>query len=284
MCRRTSGACELRLEPSVTARVELGPSVRIARLVPLVPRVPCSVPRVGRLQAPVRHPDERLFHRPDVPGREPPVGSQRPEVQNPVPVDAAREIDERIDVGVDEVPDGTEHGLASMEAWVPRARHGAKSGPVAEQEDDMVEVVLRFEIDDDRRKSMLLQDRRRAQGALETMDLVRPDDPAKRVEGLPLFFMIVGQRLEPSLYLLRRVGGFDDGAFSRREHRPWRGEARATFWAARYHVDFVCAPIRIRTSGAPVRALQANRSSKRLYFPEATDTVHATTKRTMIAT
>src|SRR5437870_723323 len=186
MRRRTSGACELRLEPTATAWVELGPLVRVACLVPFVPRVPCSVPRVGRLQAPVRHPDERLFHRPDVPGREPPVGSQRPEVQNPVPVDAAREIDERIDVGVDEVPDGTEHGLASMEAWVPRARHGAIPASIAEQEDDMVEVVLGFEIDDDRRISMLLQDRRRAQGTLETMDLVCPDDAAKRVEGLRL--------------------------------------------------------------------------------------------------
>src|SRR5207245_9099844 len=149
-------------------------------------------------------------------------------------------------------PDGTEHGLASMEAWVPRARHGAVAGPVAEQEDDMVEVVLGFEIDDDRRKSMLLQDRRRAQRTLEAMHFVRPDDAAKRVEGLSVFFMIVGQRLEPSLYLLRRVGGFDDGAFSRRECRPWRGEARATSEATGYHVDFVCAPIPLPTSGAHV--------------------------------
>src|SRR5256885_3394415 len=126
-----------------------------------------------------------------------------------------------------------------MEAWVPRARHGAVAGPVAEQEDDMVEVVLGFEIDDNRRISMLLQDRRRTQRTLETMDFVCPDDAAKRVEGLPMFFMIVGQRLEPSLYLLRRVGGFDDGAFSRREHRPWRGEAPGAFAATAHHVDFV---------------------------------------------
>src|SRR2546427_9165627 len=129
-----------------------------------------------------------------------------------------------------------------MKAWVPRARHGAISGPVAEQEDDMVEVVLGFEIDDDRRISMLLQDRRRAQGTLETMDLVRPDDAAKRVEGLSVFFMIVGQRLEPSLHLLRRVGGFDDGAFARREHRPWRGEARASLEAAGHPGGFRDAP------------------------------------------
>src|SRR2546427_6304657 len=244
MRRRTSGACEPRLEPPATAWVELGPSVRVACLVPRVPRVPRSVPRVRCPQAAVRHPDERLFHRPDIPGREPPVGSERPEVQNPVPVDAAREIDERIDVGVDEVPDGTKHGLATMEAWVPRARHGAIPASIAEQEDDMVEVVLGFEIDDDRRISVLLQDRRCAQRTLETMDLVRPDDAAKRVEGLPMFFMIVGQRLEPSLYLLRRVGGFDDGAFSRRECRPWRGGGRAGFWATPHHWGFLCAATR----------------------------------------
>src|SRR5439155_21033418 len=187
MRRRTSGSGELRLEPPVTARVELRPSVRIARLVPFVPRVPCSVPRVRRLQAPVGHPDERLFHRPDVPGREPPVGSQRPEVQSPIPVDAAREIDKRIDVGVDEVPDGTEEGLAAMETRVPRARHGAVSGSVAKEEDDMVEVVLGFEIDDDRRVSMLVDARRRTEGTLKAVDLVRPDDATKRVEGLPMF-------------------------------------------------------------------------------------------------
>src|SRR3989442_2816835 len=111
-----------------------------------------------------------------------------------------------------------------MKAWVPRARHGAVAGPVAEQEDDMVEVVLGFEIDHDRRVSMLLENRRRAQRTLETMDSVFPDDAAKRVEGLSVFFMIVGQRLEPSLYLLRRVGGLHDGVFARRENRPWRGD------------------------------------------------------------
>src|SRR2546426_10026523 len=153
-----------------------------------------------------------------------------------------------------------------MEAWVPRARHGAVAGPVAEQEDDMVEVVLGFEIDDNRRVSMLLEDRRRAQRTLETMDFVCPDDAAKRVEGLSVFFVIVGQRLEPSLHLLRRVGGFDDRAFPRREHRPWRSGVRATLESTAYHVDFVCAPIRIRTSGAHVRSLDANRSSNRLYF------------------
>src|SRR2546428_8137464 len=96
-----------------------------------------------------------------------------------------------------------------MKAWVPRARHGAISGPVAEQEDDMVEVVLGFEIDHDRRGSMLLQNFCRAHRTLETMDSVCPDDAAQRVEGLSVFFMIVGQRLEPPLYLLLRVVGFD---------------------------------------------------------------------------
>src|SRR3989442_12412856 len=122
MRRRTSGARELRLEPPVAVRVELRPSIRVAVLVPLVSRVPQTISFVRCTHAAMGHPDERLFHRPDVPRREPPVGPQRPEVQDPVPVDAPREIDKRVDVRVDELPDRVEGGLATVETGITRSR------------------------------------------------------------------------------------------------------------------------------------------------------------------
>src|SRR5713226_7170598 len=142
MRRRTSGARGLRLEPPVAARVELRPSIRVAFLVPLVSRVPQTISFVRGPQAAVGHPDERLLHRPDVPRREPPVGPQRPEVQDPVPVDATGEIDKRVDVRVDKLPDRAEEGLAAVETGVSRSRDRADLGTPTEQEDDMVQIVL----------------------------------------------------------------------------------------------------------------------------------------------
>jgi len=113
------------------------------------------------------------------------------QVEDPIPFDATREIHERIDVREDEIPDRAEHRFASVEPRVPRSGDGAILGTATEQQDDVVEVVLGFHIGEDRRVSVLLEDRRGAQRALEAMDLVRPDDTAKRVERFSVFFVIV---------------------------------------------------------------------------------------------
>src|SRR5207245_193919 len=92
-------------------------------------------------------------------------------------------------------PNRAEDGFASVEPRIPRSRYRAVLGAAAEQQDDMVEVVLRFHVRQDGRISVLLEDRRRAERAFEAMDLVRPDDAAKRVKGLSMLFTIVGSRL-----------------------------------------------------------------------------------------
>src|SRR2546426_2540454 len=134
----------------------------------------------------------------------------------------------------------------------------------------MVEVILGFHVGKDRRISVLLENCRCTQGALETMDLVRADYAAKGVEGLSMLFTIVGQRLEPPLHLFRRVGGFDDRSFSRGERQPGRGGTRTTVQAFAALLDFVVVPIPICRSAVHVRALAAHRSSNRLYFQYAT--------------
>jgi len=154
--------------------------------------VPPLIALVRCPQGAVRHPNQRLLDRPHVSGREPPVHPERAQVEHSVPFDATGEIDERIDIREDEIPDGAEHRFASVEPRIPRSRYRAVLGAAAEQQDDVVEVVLRFHVRQDGRISVLLEDRRRAERAFEAMDLVRPDDAAKRVKGLSMLFTIVG--------------------------------------------------------------------------------------------
>src|SRR2546425_2816413 len=251
-------------------------------LVPDVSLVPSPIPLIRRPQWVMRHPNQSFLNRPHVPGREPPVHPERAQVEDSIPFDAAREIHERIDVREDEIPDRAEDRFASVQSRVPRSGHGAVLGTAAEQQDDMVEVVLGFHVGEDRRISVLLEDRRGAQCALQAMHLVRLDDAAKGVEGFPTLFTIVGQRLEPPLHPFRRIGGFDDRSFSRGERRPGRGGTRATFEAFAALLDFVLVPIPVRWSAVHVRSLPANRSSNRLYFQYSTDTAQATTNKAMI--
>src|SRR5206468_2064839 len=161
---------------------------------------------------------------------------------------------------------------ASVQSRVPRSCHGAVLRPAAEQQDDMVEVILRFHVGEDRRKSVLLEDRRGTQRPFEAMDLVRADYAAKGVEGFPMLFTIVRQRLEPPLHLFRRIDGVDDRSFSRGERRPGRCGTRAMFEAFAALLDFVLVPIPVRCSVVHVRSLAANRSSDRMITPSVVST------------
>src|SRR2546430_10239957 len=107
----------------------------------------------------------------------------------------------------------------------------------------MVEVILGFHVGEDRRKSVLLEDRRGAQGALQAMHLVRPDHAPECAEGFPMLFTIVRQRLEPPLHLFRRIGGVDDRSFSRGERRPGRCGTPAMFEAFAALLDFLLVPV-----------------------------------------
>src|SRR3989442_14263829 len=87
----------------------------------------------------------------------------------------------------------------------------------------MVQIVLRFQVDDDRRVSVLFEDRRGTEGALKAVDLVRAHDAAKRMEGFASFLMIVRERLEPALHLLRCIGGPGAGSVAWGGLQPRRG-------------------------------------------------------------
>src|SRR5207244_13177718 len=175
------------LQPPVTVRIEYGPPFRMSPLVSDVPLMPPFTALVRCPQGAVRHADQSLLNGPHIPCREPPVHAERAQVEDPIPFDATRQVHEWVHVREDEIPDRAEHRFATVEAGIPRSRYRAILGAAAEQQDDVVEVVLRFHVGEDGRISVLLQDRRRTQCAFEAMDLVRPDDAAKRVKRLSVF-------------------------------------------------------------------------------------------------
>src|SRR3989449_2529382 len=234
------------VEPPVAVRVEDGPPLRMSMLVSDVSLVPPLIALVRCPQGAVRHPNQRLLDRPHVPRRESPVHPERTQVEDSISFDATREIHEWVNVREDEIPDRAEDWFASVEPRIPRPCHGAILRAAAEQQDDVVEVVLGFHVGEDRRISVLLEDRRGAQRTFEAMDLVRPDDAAKRVKGLSMLFVIVMQRLEPPLHLFGRTGGIDDGSFSRCEGRARRGGAPAAVEGppppCRFRARFVPGP------------------------------------------
>ena len=81
--------------------------------------MPTTVAFIRRAEPHVRHVDEGALDGPQVSVREPPIDSERPQLEHAEAVDAAREVHERVHVGVHEVPDGAEHGLATVESRVP---------------------------------------------------------------------------------------------------------------------------------------------------------------------
>jgi hypothetical protein len=108
----------------------------------------------------MRESDQRLFDGPHVPRRETPIDPQGAEVEDAVPIDATVAVHVGIDVGEDEVPDRTEDRFPSVESGVPGQGDGAELGALAEQEDDVIEIVLGFEVEDRRRKPVLFEDGR----------------------------------------------------------------------------------------------------------------------------
>src|SRR5213594_2217757 len=138
------------LEPPVPVRVEDRSPLRMSLLVSDVPLVPSPIPLIRRPQWVMRHPNQSFLDRPHVPGREPPVHPERAQVEDSIPLDATREIDERIDVREDEIPDRAEDWFASVQSWIPRSGDSAIFRRAAEQQDDMVEVILGLHVGEDR--------------------------------------------------------------------------------------------------------------------------------------
>ncbi|MBP2671570.1 MAG: hypothetical protein H6Q85_1636, partial [candidate division NC10 bacterium] len=221
------------LQPFVAVRVKCGGSAGMFLPEGEVLPERCLVPAVGRLQLFVRHFDQGPLDCPDISLGEPPVAvAQRPEIEDAVAENPPGAVHIRIDVAHDQIPHRSVDGLAPVEPGIARASHRSVPPLVTEKEDDVVEFVLRLEIEKQGWVSVLFQDGRRRKCRLEAVRLPVPDHTPERAKRLSVFLPIIGEGAQKPLDLSRRPEPLDNGPFSRPKGRsvwprrkllPWRG-------------------------------------------------------------
>src|SRR5262249_24506130 len=109
--------------------------------------------RVRRLDAPMRIVEQHPLDLPDVRVRESPVVVAHlvRHVDDRVARDAAGEVDVWIRVSERERSWRLEHGPAAVQTRIPRASHRSPAPATLIDEDDVVEVIDRFETEHERR-------------------------------------------------------------------------------------------------------------------------------------
>jgi hypothetical protein len=93
---------------------------------------------------------------------------------------------------------------------------------VPEKEDDVVEFVLRLEIEEQRGESVLLENGRCREGRLEAVGLPVTDNAPERAKRLSILLPIVGESAQKPLDLSGRPEPLDNGPFSRPKVRSVR--------------------------------------------------------------
>jgi hypothetical protein len=87
-----------------------------------------------------------------------------------------------------------------MQARIARARHRAPTAAFAINENDVIEVIDRFQAHDQRRKSVLFQDAGSRQRCLEAVRSAVPQNLTKASERFTAGFGVVWQAIEKALH------------------------------------------------------------------------------------
>ncbi len=193
---------------------------------------------VGHPERLVSGVEQHPLHFPHVLSRQAPVvGTHDAKIDQREGRDASGEVDVLVEVTGGERPRRREDGLSSVQPRIPRPRDGSPekgSGgvfagllrkplptPLLVHEDDVVELVDRFEADDERRVPVLFEHRRRKQRRLEAMRRPMSDDAAeaaqRRAAGWRL--RVVGKRVEVALDGQRRPQPGDEPTLGRCQSR-----------------------------------------------------------------
>src|SRR5919107_343255 len=198
-------------------------AVGVARVPVLVAREESAVAALGGAQGLVRKLLQVALDLPDVPRREAPVvAAQLVEVGEAVAEYARRRVDVRVEVAPGELAQVSEDGLSPVEPNVARARDRAPKAAAAEDEDDVVEPVLRLEAQEQGRVAVLFEHGRREERGLKTMRLAALHDAAEAAQRRPRALAVVPKPGEVTLHLLGAAQSLHERPFPAPESLPCR--------------------------------------------------------------
>jgi len=177
----------------------------------------------------VRIVDQELLEFPHVPAGEPPVVAlEFAEVDQRIAGEPAGEVHVRIVIAPHQVADRAEHRFPAVQAGVARSRHRTPPAAVPEEEEHVIEVVLRLQADHQRRIAVPLHDNGGDQRRLHAMRFAIAEDlPEGTKRGTHAVVVVPQAKIQEPLNLARRPAGIDDDQFFARE-----GAARRRLSAA----------------------------------------------------
>jgi hypothetical protein len=183
-------------------------------------------PHLVGLDGAMRQHDQRLFDRPHVLRRQPPVigAHHRPQVGDAVAADPAGQVDVGIDIAQGQVAQPAEQRLAAMQPGVTRARDRAPAARAAIDEDHVIELVDRLEAHHERRVAALLENGCRRQRRFHAVRHAVPDDAAEAALRGAALFGVVGQGVQPRLHRRGRAERVDNSSLGGREREIGRRE------------------------------------------------------------
>src|SRR6202023_1688002 len=111
---------------------------------------------------------------------------------------------------------------APVQAGIARPRHRSPSPILAVDEDDVVELVNRFEAEDERRKPVRLEHDRGEQRRLEAMRAALAHDPAEAAQrGAAARLLVVREIVQEALDREGRTQPRDEAPLARQEQGPF---------------------------------------------------------------
>ena len=110
-----------------------------------------------------------------------------------------------------------------MQAGITGAGYCSPSSPLPEWEQDVVQLVLGFEVEEQRRVAMLLENCGGGEGSFQAVRAPVPHHTAKSPQRFSALLPVIGQVAKKGLDLARSPVFLNDGPFLGAKRRPrWR--------------------------------------------------------------
>src|SRR6266571_7083541 len=151
---------------------------------------------------------------PHVAHREPPiVGAEFIQARNSVAGDPSALVNVTIDIAHHQIAHRAKDWFAAVQPNVARAGHGTETPISLEQQQNMIQLVLRLDADEDRWKAVLFENDGSHERALQAMRVILSQHAAKRMAGRSFKLAVVADSPQEALDLFRRAMTLDGFPF-----------------------------------------------------------------------